>query len=212
MNNQLIKEQEKLKLFKKYGYDMLKARNFILAKATPIQGRVLEVGTGRGHTAVALARKGIKFTSIDLDKKAQSAARLNLRIMKLNKYVLLKIMNAEKLIYPDNYFNSVISVNFIHHANHPGKCIDEMVRVAKEKLVIADINQKGQRIMEKVHALDGHSHAPSKMSMSGVKDYLRKAGLVVKVYRDVCQTVIIAKKHPALSGRPVFTSVKGAVK
>ena len=194
MNNQLIKEQEKLKLFKKYGYDMLKARNFILAKAMPIQGRVLEIGTGRGHTAVALARKGIKFTSIDLDKKAQSAARLNLKIMKLNKYVLLKIMNAEKLIYPDNYFNSVISVNFIHHAKHPGKCIDEMVRVAKEKLVIADINQKGQRIMQKVHALDGHKHAPSKMSMSGVKDYLYKAGLVVKVYRDVCQTVIVAKK------------------
>jgi len=194
MNSQLIKEQEKLKLFKKHGYDMLKSRNFILAKAMPIQGRVLEVGTGRGYTAVALARKGIKLTSIDLDKKVQSTARLSLKTMKLNKYVFLKIMNAEKLIYPDNYFNSVISVNFIHHAKYPGKCIDEMVRVTKEKLVIADINQKGQRIMEKVHALDGHSHALSKMPMSGVKDYLLKAGLVVKVYRDVCQTVIIAKK------------------
>ena len=194
MNNQLIKEQEKLKLFKKYGYDMFKARNFILAKATPIQGRVLEVGTGRGHTAVALARKGIKFTSIDLDKKAQSAARLNLRIMKLNKYVLLKIMNAEKLHYPDNYFDSVISVNFIHHADHPGKCIDEMVRVAKDKLVVADINQKGQRIMKKVHALDGYKHATSKMSMLGVKKYLESKRLLVKIYRDVCQTVIIAKK------------------
>jgi ubiquinone/menaquinone biosynthesis C-methylase UbiE len=128
MNNQLIKENEKLKLFKKYGYDIPKARNFIPAKARPIQGQVLEVGTGRGQTAVALASRGIKLTSIDLDKKAQSAARLN-----------LKIMNAEKLIYPDNCFNSVISVNFIHHANHPGKCIDEMIRVTKEKLVIADI-------------------------------------------------------------------------
>lgn len=194
MNSQLIKEQEKLKLFKKYGYNMLKARNFILAKAMPIQGRVLEVGTGRGYTAVALARKGIKLTSIDLDKKAQSATRLNLKTMKLNKYVFLKIMNAEKLIYPDKYFNSVISVNFIHHANHPGKCIDEMVRVVKKKLVIADINQKGQRIMQKVHALDGHKHAASKMSMLGVKKYLKSKGLMVRAYRDACQTVIVAKK------------------
>lgn len=194
MNNQLTQEQKKLKLFKKYGYDMSKARNFILAKAMPIQERVLEVGTGRGHTAVALARKGVKLISIDLDKKAQSVARLNLKVMKVSKYVVLKIMNAEKLIYPNHYFNSVISINFIHHANHPRRCIDEMVRVVKEKLVIADINQKGQRIMQKVHALDGHKHAPSKMSMSGVKKHLHKAGLVVKVYRDVCQTVIIAKK------------------
>ena len=194
MNDLIKQDQGRLKLFKKYGYDIPKARNFIFTKARPIQGRVLEVGTGRGHMAVALAEKGIKLVSVDLDKKAQSAAKLNLKKMKLNKYVVLKIMNAEKLIYPDNYFDSVISVNFIHHANHPGKCIDEMVRVTKEKLVIADINQKGQRIMERVHALDGHSHAPSKMSMPGVKDYLRKAGLMVKVHRDVCQTVIIAKK------------------
>jgi len=194
VNNQLIKEQEKLKLFKKYGYDISKARDFIFAKAMPIQGRILEVGTGRGHTAVALARKGVKLISIDLDKKAQSVARLNLKVMKVSKYVVLKIMNAEKLIYPDNYFNSVISVNFIHHANHPGKCVDEMVRVTKEKLVIADINQKGQRIMKKVHALDGHRHVASRMSMLGVKKYLESKGLMVKVYRDVCQTVIIAKK------------------
>ncbi|MEI6831731.1 MAG: class I SAM-dependent methyltransferase [Candidatus Omnitrophota bacterium] len=194
MNNLIKQDQDRLKLFKKYGYDIPKARNFILAKAGPIQGRALEVGTGRGHTAVALAGKRVKFISIDLDKKAQSAAKLNLKKMKLNKYVVLKIMNAEKLHYPDNYFDFAISVNFIHHADHPGKCIREMIRVTKEKLVIADINQKGQRIMEKVHALDGHSHVASKMSMSGVKDYLRKVGLVVKVYRDVCQTVIVAKK------------------
>jgi hypothetical protein len=30
--------------------------------------------------------------------------------------------------------------------------------------------------------------------MLGLKEYLGKAGLLVKVYRDVCQTVIIAKR------------------
>jgi ubiquinone/menaquinone biosynthesis C-methylase UbiE len=187
-------EQERLNLFKKYGYDIPKARNFILAKAKLTQGRVLEVGTGKGHMAIALARSGLKLVSIDLDKKAQSEAKLNLKIMKLDQYVVLKMMNAEELHYSDSYFNSVISVNFIHHAKNPAKCLKEMVRVAKEKLVIADINQKGQRILEKVHALDGHRHEASKMSMSGVKEYLQKAGLLLKVYRDVCQTVIIAKK------------------
>ena len=194
MNNLIKQDQDRLKLFKKHGYDIPKARNFILAKAGPIQGRALEVGTGRGHTAVALAGKRVKFISIDLDKKAQSAAKLNLKKMKLNKYVVLKVMNAEKLIYLDNYFDSVISVNFIHHAKNPAKCLKEMVRVVKNKIIVADLNKRGESVMRKVHALDGHSHAASKMSMSGVKDYLRKAGLVVKVYRDVCQTVIVAKK------------------
>ncbi len=191
MDNQ---EQKKLNLFKKYGYDIPKARSFIFTKVKFIQGRVLEVGTGRGHTTVALAKRGVALVSIDLDKKAQNTARLSLKTMKLDKYVVLKMMNAEKLHYSDNYFDFVISANFIHHARNPAKCIKEMVRVTNGRLVIADINKRGQRIMEKVHALDGHSHAASKMSMSGVKEYLEKQGLLTKVYRDVCQTVIIAKK------------------
>jgi len=201
-----------LKLFRKYGYDIPKAESFILVKAKLSKGRALEVGTGRGRLAIVLAKKGLKFISIDLDRKAQKVAKISLKELKLDKLAVLKIMDAEKMHFPDNYFDLVISVNFIHHANNPAKCIDEMVRVAKEKLVIADINQKGQRIMEKVHALNGHSHAPSKMSMPGVKDYLRNAGLMVKVYRDVCQTVIVAKKHPALSDTPVSVIMKGAVK
>ena len=39
-------EQKRLNIFKKYGYDISKARNFILTKAKLTQGRVLEVGTG----------------------------------------------------------------------------------------------------------------------------------------------------------------------
>jgi ubiquinone/menaquinone biosynthesis C-methylase UbiE len=88
----------------------------------------------------------------------------------------------------------VISVNFIHHAKNPVKCLKEMIRVAKNKLIIADLNKQGEKVMEKVHALDGHKHEASKLSLLGVKEYLEKTGLVVKVYKDVCQTLIVAKK------------------
>ena len=155
---------------------------------------MLEVGTGRGHMAVVLAKNGLKLVSIDLDRKARNAAKLKLKSLKLDKFVLLKIMNAERLKYKDNSFDYVISVNFIHHAKNPVKCLKEMIRVAKNKLIIADLNKQGEKVMEKVHALDGHKHEASKLSLLGVKEYLEKTGLVVKVYKDVCQTLIVAKK------------------
>lgn len=195
MDNSIKEGQARLRLFKKYGYDIPKARNFILAKAKLSKGRVLEVGTGKGHLAIVLAKKGFKFTSIDLDRKAQKVAKTILKKLKFDKRAVLKIMNAERLRFPNSYFNSVISVNFIHHAKNPAKCIKEMVRVTKDTLVIVDLNSRGERIMGKVHALDGHSHAASKMSLAGVKEYLEKAGLFVKVYRDVCQTIIIAEER-----------------
>jgi ubiquinone/menaquinone biosynthesis C-methylase UbiE len=189
-----IKERKRLNLFKMYGYDIPKARKFILTKAKISGGKILEVGTGRGHMATALAKSGFRLVSIDLDREAQKIAKASLKSLKLEKAVAFRIMNAEKLLYRDNYFNYVVSVNFIHHAKNPVKCLKEMIRVVKYKLIIADLNKKGEKIMEKVHALDGHKHAASKMSMLGTKGYLEKQGLLVKAYRDVCQTVIIAKK------------------
>jgi len=197
MDNLARQDQDRLRLFKRYGYDIPKARSFILKKAKISGGRILEVGTGRGHMAVALAKNGLKVVSIDLDRKAQKTAKLNLKNYGFDTLVSLKNMNAERLKYKDNSFDYVISVNFIHHAKNPIKCLKEMIRVVKNNLVIADLNKRGEKIMEKVHALDDHSHAASKMSMSDVKEYLRKSGLVVKVYRDVCQTIIIAKRGAA---------------
>jgi len=197
MDNLLTKDQDRLRLFKKYGYDIPRARNFILTKARFSKARILEVGTGKGQMAIALAKKGFKVISIDLDKKAQCVAKTSLKAMKLDKLVTLKIMNAERLQYKDDSFDYVISVNFIHHAKNPVGCLKEMLRVTRKKLIIADINKRGERIMEKVHRLDGHSHAASRMTLVGIELFLKRAGMEVKVYRDICQIILIAKKGVA---------------
>ncbi len=194
MNESLREDRQRLRIFRKYGYDIPKARNFVVRKAGIVQGRILEVGTGRGHMAVALAKNGFHFISIDLDRKAQAIARENLKVLGLKKHVVFKIMDAQKLRFKNNYFNYIISVNFIHHAKNPVQCLKEMARVAAGKLVIADLNKRGERIMRKVHSLNGRSHPPSKMSLPQAKALLEKLGFKVKAYKDVCQTVLVALK------------------
>lgn len=194
MDNAIKEIQARLRLFKERGYDIPKARNFILAKAGLSRGKILEVGTGKGHLAVVLAKKGFRFVSIDLDKNAQRIAKGIIKGLKLDKFVAFKIMNAERLRFPDSYFDSVISVNFIHHAVKPAQCIREMARVTKDKLVIADLNKRGERIMEEVHSLDGHKHHVSKMSLAAVKILLEKSGMSVKTYYDRYQTILAARK------------------
>ena len=195
MDPVIKQDNDRLKLFKKHGYDIPKARSYIIEKAgLKKSGSMLEVGTGRGHMATALARRGFKLTSIDLDKKAQGVAKTHLKAIKGGKSAILKIMNAEKLRYKDGSFDQVISVNFIHHANNPARCLKEMIRVARNKLIIADINKRGEWVMEKVHRLDGHNHALSKMSLKEMEALLKNAGMKFKTYKDTCQTVLIAKK------------------
>jgi len=195
MDNVIKQDMKRLKLFKKYGYDIPKARNFILSKAKLAKSsNMLEIGTGKGHMTIVLAKRGFRLISIDLDRKAQDIAKMHLKSIKRSSSVTFKIMDAEHLRYKDNSFDYVISVNFIHHAENPGRCLKEMIRVAKNKLVIADINKRGESIMEKVHNLDGHNHKISKMSLRETEALLKKIGMQVKIYKDTCQTVLIAKK------------------
>ena len=86
MNNVIKKDMERLKLFKKYGYDIPKARDFILSKAKLTKdSSMLEIGTGKGHMTIVLAKKGFKLVSIDLDRKAQGIAKMHLKTMKPGK-------------------------------------------------------------------------------------------------------------------------------
>ena len=194
MNDLLKQAQDRLKLFKKYGYDIPKARSFIISQAKLSKGKILEVGTGSGHMAMALAKKHFQLISIDIDKKAQTLAKNKLKTEHLNRLVTLKRMNAEKLQFKDRSFDYVISVNFIHHAKDPETCLREMARVSKGRLIIADLNKRGERIMDKIHGLEGHKHQQTKMPLKQVKIFLRSLGLSVKLYYDKCQTVIITKQ------------------
>jgi ubiquinone/menaquinone biosynthesis C-methylase UbiE len=124
----------------------------------------------------------------------QKKARVNIAALGLKNKATLKIMNAENLSFKDKSFDTVVSVNFIHHASDPLKCVREMARVTRRGLVIADINKKGERIMEKVHKMEGQTHPRAKVSMIAMKELLEWLGLDVRSYRDTCQTVLVAEK------------------
>lgn len=194
-NGALKAYHDRLTVFKRHGYDMMKARIFVISKSGIKGGDVLEVGTGKGHLAIGLAKRGIRFTTIDIDQTTLTIAKHNLKEHGVLSQVCLKRMDAEKLRFKDSAFDHVISVNFIHHAKHPKLCISEMIRVSRRCIVIADLNKRGEAVMDKVHKLDGRKHKKSRMSLDGIKKFLEKSGLSVKVYQDTCQTVLIAKKR-----------------
>jgi len=198
MDSAIKQDQNKLRLFKKLGYDIPQARRFVFAKAGLKPGRILEVGTGRGHMAAALARKGLRLISIDLDKKQQRAAQANLRACGCSGSVRMKLMDAEKLRFKDNFFDTVISVNFLHHARDPLRCVQEMARVTKDKLVISDLNKKGERIMARVHALEGNTHPQGGISIAKLRAFLIKRGFRVAWYRNSCENILVCTKNPFL--------------
>jgi len=181
-------------LYKSFGYNVDKERNFIIKQAGSLCGKILEAGTGKGHFALALAKKGYKFTTFDISKAEQAFAKLNLKYFGLDKQVKLRIENGENLNFKDKSFDVIFSVNTLHHLADPYNVIDEFTRILspRGKIVLSDFTKDGLKIIDKIHKLEGKVHEVSRVRLSDVSRYLRNKGFRVQKSKSKYQQILIA--------------------
>lgn len=186
---------ERANLYKKFGYDIEKERKYILDKAKPLYGNILEIGTGKGYLAVELAKQGFKFTSIDISKEDQEFARLNLKYFGLEKYVNFRIENAENLSFGDKSFDIIFLVNVVHHLTNPFRVMDEVIRVVTSggKIILSDFTKDGFDIVDKVLTSEGRRHEVSKITLTDIKRYLQEKGFITTEASSKFQEILIAQ-------------------
>ena len=187
---------ERVEFFKSFGYDIEKERRFVFEKAKPISGTILEIGTGKGYFALELAKKGHRFTSVDVSQEEQAFARLNIEHAGFSRQVDFKIENAEQLSFKDASIDVIFSINTIHHLANPFQVVDELVRVVSSggKIILSDFNKEGLKIMAKIHESEGRKHSEGKVVLSNIKDYLKEKSLKVEEYSSQFQDILIAYK------------------
>jgi len=118
--------------------------------------KVLDVGCGRGLLAIGAAKrlKNGKVTGIDLwnpeelSGNSAEAARENAKTEGVADRVRFDTVDARKLVYPDGFFDAVISSNALHTLaddGERGQALKEMLRVLKPggRLVIFDTAETG---------------------------------------------------------------------
>ena len=185
---------ERKKLYQSHGFDIDKERKFVLDKAEPLFGDILEVGTGKGHFALILAKEGYRFTSVDVSEEEQDIARLNLRYFGLEDSVDFRIENPEHLSFEDKSFDIIFSINTIHHLMSPLKVMDEFARIIsfEGKIIISDFTNEGFEILDKIHAADGRIHEKANITLYDIKEYLRVKGFMVDQYESKFQEILTA--------------------
>ena len=53
--------KDRISIYKRSGLDFIGSRELMIDKAEPLQGSILEIGTGTGYATITLARAGYKF-------------------------------------------------------------------------------------------------------------------------------------------------------
>jgi len=187
---------ERVSIFKKRGFDFSRTLRFVLKKAEPLRGSILEIGTGKGHTMLALAKAGHKFTSIDKDKNTLKIAALNLAYAKLLSLVEFHTMDGKKLKFKNNSFNNIIAVSVFHHISSVEKMLIEIDRVLSKngKIIFADFNSKGMAIVNSVHKHEGRVHECTDASKEKIFSYFHGLGYDMDRYNSKSHWVIIGKK------------------
>lgn len=200
MNNEILENHkrylERKALYKSFGYDVDKERDFILKQAEPVSGRILEAGTGKGHFALALAKAGYSFVTFDISPEEQRFAKLNITHFGFDKQVDFRIENGEKTSFLSGSFDVVFSVNVLHHLRNAYQVIDELIRLISSngKLILADFTDEGFKVMDKIHGLEGNKHEVCKVSLDDAEGYLIKKGFLVERKESVYQCVLVAQK------------------
>jgi len=188
--------QDRISLFKEFGYDVAKERDFIIEKSQPIEGKILELGTGKGYFTVSLAQQGHHFTTVDISEEEQKFARMNIQYLGLDSKVEFVIDNAEQLKVDDENFDIAFAINLIHHLDHPFNVIDELIRVVsqKGKIILSDFSKKGFEVISRIHKSEGRHHSDGKCGLKDIENYLLKKNYQIENHNTDLQELMIVYK------------------
>ncbi|HDN86554.1 MAG: hypothetical protein DRP68_06540 [Candidatus Omnitrophota bacterium] len=96
-------------------------------------------------------------TTYNGKKYTRNFAKLILGYLGLEGFVEFKIENAECLSFEDKSFDTIFSVNTLHHFRNPFKVIEELVRIVtfEGKIILSDFTEEGLTIVDRIHQKEG---------------------------------------------------------
>ncbi len=161
------------------GHDRFKAARFVAEAVEPTRGRVLDVGTGKGLLAMALARRGLDVVSVDVNAEDQSFAAFLAGRERLDERIRFVLSDAEALPFPDGHFSSCAMMDVLHHLDNGAAVMKEMVRTLRPGgyLVVADFSDAGFELVARVHEAEGRTHPHGPATMAWADAFLEEQGL-----------------------------------
>lgn len=186
--------EERNATHRRFGFDPEASVRFVIEKALPLRGHVLDVGTGKGRFAIPLAGEVPKVTTVDVSAEEQHCAQLEAEFAGVTHKIEFVLADAGKLPWRASTFDAVTSWNVFHHLDDSERVFSEMLRVLKPsgKLVLADFSLAGFRLMDRIHAAEGrtHPHPPSRFAEWQAR--LKQAGFNVRRFEDHHEELLVA--------------------
>ena len=165
--------------YRELGHDRFAAAAFVAGCGGALEGPALDVGTGKGLMAMALARRGLDVVSVDVGAEDQALAALLAGEAGLSDRIRFLLQDASCLPFPDGHFGTCAMMDVLHHLERGAPVLSEMERVLKPGgvLVVADFDQEGFDLVGRVHASEGREHPVGTVAAPWAEGFLEGLGL-----------------------------------
>jgi phosphatidylethanolamine/phosphatidyl-N-methylethanolamine N-methyltransferase len=117
-------------------------RKAAIAAAERVGGRILDVGIGTGLSLTDYSRDN-RLCGVDLSEPMLRKAQERVGAFNLSNVDVLAVMDAEKLGFPDAFFDCVVAQYVITVVPDPEATLDEFARVTKPGGEIILVNHIG---------------------------------------------------------------------
>jgi ubiquinone/menaquinone biosynthesis C-methylase UbiE len=191
----------------------------IAAFLAPLAGRrILDVGTGTGRAAIALARRGAIVTGVDASAEMLAVAQRRAAELGVKPRpdpqgsVTFARGDAHRLEFPDRSFDAVVCLRVLMHTPDWRQSLRELCRVAGQRVVfdypslcsVAAIQAMARRV---THVFNPSVEAYHVFSAAAIARVLRDAGFGVA--GEHRQFVLPIALHKRMNSEPATRRVEG---
>jgi len=164
--------------YRRLGYDRFAAARSVADAAGRLEGPALDVGTGKGLLALALAQRGLDVVSVDVSTEDSELAATLARDAGLDGRIRFLLQDAGCLPFPDGFFGSAAMMEVLHHLDDARPVLAEMARLVRPggTILVADFTEEGFSLVASVHRADGHEHARSACTLGDAQEVLASLG------------------------------------
>jgi ubiquinone/menaquinone biosynthesis C-methylase UbiE len=160
------------------GHDRQAAARLVAEAAGDIADPALDVGTGKGLLAMALARRGLEVVSVDVNAEDSELARLLAEEAGLEGRIRFLLQDASSLPHADGAFGCALMMDVLHHLGDASPVLREMARVVRPAgtIVVSDFTEEGFAVVAAIHRGEGREHPRSGVTVEAATDVLSAAG------------------------------------
>jgi ubiquinone/menaquinone biosynthesis C-methylase UbiE len=120
----------------------------VLSSLGPVEDKeTLEIACGTGRFTVMLAERGADIVGLDISAPMLQQGRQKARSVGVTDTVEFVRGDAARLPFPDDSFDVVFAMRFFHLADTPVAFLDEMRRVARDRVFFDTFNDLSTRTL-----------------------------------------------------------------